>query len=189
MNWILESVLLTIRIDGGPMLVVFAAEDPRTKVLLLNHEDACRSYENLINLRRTSLVRNDETDVTAKTVRRARFPFQLPATLLSSYRQAIEQRGRAVHRESQRQGSQPPRWSVCEDRAGTQIECIPHLVGAPVSSRDYAGPRSDAWRTRAGYRRHTRWRTRGWTTRSKTPATRNQRADEQAVSWGFRRKE
>src|SRR5437870_9772592 len=89
MNWILESVLLTIRIDGGPMLVVFAAEDPRTKVLLLNHEDACRSYENLINLRRTSLVRNDETDVTAKTVRRARLPFQLPATLLTSYRQPL----------------------------------------------------------------------------------------------------
>src|SRR2546426_2349508 len=58
------------------MLVGFAPEDPRTKVLLLNDEDACRSYQDFINLCRTSLVRNDETDVTAKTVRRARFPFQ-----------------------------------------------------------------------------------------------------------------
>ena len=88
-NRILESVLLTVPIDGRPMLVGFAAKDPRTKVFLLNHEDACRSYENLINLRRSSLVRNDETDVTPKTVRRARFPFPSPATLLTSYRQPL----------------------------------------------------------------------------------------------------
>src|SRR5205814_3655106 len=52
-------------------------------------EDACRSYENLINPSRTSLVLNDETDVTAKSVRRARFPCQSPATLLTSYRQPL----------------------------------------------------------------------------------------------------
>src|SRR2546425_9940602 len=88
------------------MLVGFAPEDPRTKVLLLNDEDACRSYQDFINLCRTSLVRNDETDVTAKTVRRARFPFQSPATLLTSYRQPLnkedeqctESRGRSEER-------------------------------------------------------------------------------------------
>ena len=71
------------------MLVVFVAEDPRTKVLLLNHEDACRSYQDFINLCRPSLVLNDETDVTAKPVRRARFPRQSPETLLTSYRQPL----------------------------------------------------------------------------------------------------
>ena len=88
-NRILESVLLTVPIDGRPMLVGFAPEDPRTKVLLLNDEDACRSYQDFINLRCTSLILNDETHVTAKPVRRARFPRQSPATLPTSYRQPL----------------------------------------------------------------------------------------------------
>jgi len=69
------------------MLVVFAPEDPRTKVLLFNDEDACRGYQDFINLCRPSLVRNDETDIATKPVRRARFSRQSPATLLTSYRQ------------------------------------------------------------------------------------------------------
>ncbi len=71
------------------MFVVFVAEDPRTKVFLLNHEYACRSYQDFINLCRPSLVLNDETDVTAKPVRQARFPRQAPETLLTSYRQPL----------------------------------------------------------------------------------------------------
>src|SRR2546425_11407990 len=71
------------------MLVGFAPEDPRTKVLLFNDEDACRGYENFINLCRPSFVRNDDTDVAAEPVRRARFPFPSPATLLTSYRQPL----------------------------------------------------------------------------------------------------
>jgi hypothetical protein len=79
---------------------------------------------------------------------------------------AIEQGGRAVHRGSRRRRNQRPRWSVCEDRAGSQIECIPRMEADQIG--DGADERMAAWGSsqkgrgeRNGRKLDTRKQTRG----------------------------